>query len=755
MIEQNQADRLAARVSRAAAPIEGSRPFWSSKRKDLTAQIRDIGCPSVFFSCSAADIQWPDLHQHMPDYDETTAHDANTYRTRWKNLNENPGKYILLTYKAQFNHCVALAAYYFQKRWEVYFECFMKVKFKIKDYWWRYEWQHRGSSHIHGFLWLEDAPDIEKLDLTKAEDVEGFIDFWDPIVSTMNPAHTCPPAEVHPSAQLFNDLKDTKRELAQLLNRFQRHTKCSRGYCLRKDKHTGQPVCRFHFPKDLRAETCISTATAQTHKELNTRRNDALLNSHNIPMILGWRANLDFRPVLHKNAVIAYVAKYASKAETQSTTLTDMLKKSVRSLNDHVPAQVAFQKMLSAFAGERDMSAQETCHILLDCPMVRSSRIVRNLNVSQHEEQEIDFESNTVKKTGVRHRYRVRLDGTTLTAEQRMELEGTPLIEFARHWTWDKGVVKKRGGRGALPFALNIWPRFECDPENEESYENWCYARMILHHAFKKEEELLGNHPSWTTAYDLDCVQAGHTHVGDTLPEGEDDDEEDLDSDTESLPPEEDDDPDMARYQEQWMRELGRRPGDASVDDLDTQLGKRPIDVTFNWHDHSAPLDVIKEAAAWLPDQIKQFPNDEMQELAEEDYSKLKGQQQQLFLQVMAYMKALKSGQSPEPLRINVDGTAGTGKSVVIRAITSALRAMYAEELGNEHEPVVRMAPTGIAAFGIKGWTINFGLGIRVAPDTMFKDLGPGALARLQSRWASAKLLILDEKSMVGQSMLW
>ena len=28
----------------------------------------------------------------------------------------------------------------------------------------RYEWKHRGSTHIHGFLWLDGAPNMETLD---------------------------------------------------------------------------------------------------------------------------------------------------------------------------------------------------------------------------------------------------------------------------------------------------------------------------------------------------------------------------------------------------------------------------------------------------------------------------------------------------------------------------------------------------------------------------------------------------------------
>src|SRR6202044_3953442 len=107
----------------------------------------------------------------------------------------------------------------------------------------------------------------------------------------------------------------------------------------------------------------------------------------------------------------------------------------------------------------------------------------------------------------------------------------------------------------------------------------------------------------------------------------------------------------------------------------------------------------------------------------------------------------------PDPLRINVDGTAGTGKSFLIWAIFIALRDMFYDELGG-HDPVVRLAPTGIAAFGIRGWTINYGLMIPVKEGKEFGQLGQNSLIRLQARWKKAKLLILDEKSMVGRAQM-
>jgi PIF1-like helicase len=107
----------------------------------------------------------------------------------------------------------------------------------------------------------------------------------------------------------------------------------------------------------------------------------------------------------------------------------------------------------------------------------------------------------------------------------------------------------------------------------------------------------------------------------------------------------------------------------------------------------------------------------------------------------------LKTGENdqPETLRLNVDGTASTGKSFLIWAITTALRVLFSDETIT-YDPVVHLAPTGVAAFGIRGWTINFGLMIPVKEDSEFNQLGQSGLAHFQTQWNKIKLLILDEK---------
>ena len=101
----------------------------------------------------------------------------------------------------------------------------------------------------------------------------------------------------------------------------------------------------------------------------------------------------------------------------------------------------------------------------------------------------------------------------------------------------------------------------------------------------------------------------------------------------------------------------------------------------------------------------------------------------------MAYFKKLKENDHgflmPPPCCINVDGTAGTGKSFLIWAISTTLREMFADELEGK-DPIVQLAPSGISVFGIRGWTMNFGLSIPVKKGKEFQQLGDSALQQPQ-----------------------
>src|ERR1700722_11402912 len=110
-------------------------------------------------------------------------------------------------------------------------------------------------------------------------------------------------------------------------------------------------------------------------------------------------------------------------------------------------------------------------------------------------------------------------------------------------------------------------------------------------------------------------------------------------------------------------------------------------------------------------------------------------------------------GKQVEALRMIIMGTAGTGKSYLIRAIRERLRTIAGT---GQNPPVIVLAPTGVAAFNINGATIHSMLSIPIINDKRGKglDIDGERLKQLQERLQGVHYVIIDEKSMVGRRML-
>ncbi len=155
-------------------------------------------------------------------------------------------------------------------------------------------------------------------------------------------------------------LEDFDQDLDDLVATCQHHTRCSAAYCLRT--RDGQQRCCFGYPKQLQPQTTILTEDGEP--TLLTTRNDGLINSYNPMQLSAWRANVDMQYCVSRHRVIEYCAKYATKCEPSSQPLKQVFTTIVRSLNDDSSSLKAVQKLLINSVGERDYSAQETCHLL-------------------------------------------------------------------------------------------------------------------------------------------------------------------------------------------------------------------------------------------------------------------------------------------------------------------------------------------------------------------------------------------------------
>jgi hypothetical protein len=287
-------------VARAGSNLLGTRPYWARVRSDLLAQARFTKDSAVFITFSCADMQWHDLHRHFPGWEEFQgATDTAKSQFIWKSVQDNP-------------HIVAK---YLDLKLKAFCKNVLKPWLKYDDHWFRYEWQARGTGHVHCLVWIEKAP---KMDMSTEESRAEFARFWDDYITAQNPDPYRRPDARNPAALPFVAIANTEDQFAALLNRLQMHPTCSFPYCLRKVKGSDCMRCRFFFPRPLRDQAACSKEVNGKKYMFCPRRNQGSLNQTSPVMTLGWQANVDIQPSNSLTGVLNYIGKYVSKPEKKS-----------------------------------------------------------------------------------------------------------------------------------------------------------------------------------------------------------------------------------------------------------------------------------------------------------------------------------------------------------------------------------------------------------------------------------------------------
>ena len=441
----------------------------------------------MFFTHSAAYLQWPELAQLIcPDHPDDRS-------ARSRAVIENP----------------AIANWFFYERVQQFLKHFYQDVLGAKDYWLCFEWQHRGSPHVHGLAWLPNAPDVEQIltDPTVPEaDRQQAVHFIDSLISTTNPAllpdgsnlAEAPLPQTHPHVcnKAYAAVEDHYLDLTQLIATCQRHTTCSTAFWLRtKD---GKQQCRFRYPKPLVMETTVTVNDGDI--EVATARNDPLMNSFNPVQLSAWRANVDMQYCVSRHKVIQYCAKYATKCEPRSQMLKDVHAAVVKGLNDDDKSLKAVQKLLINTTAERDYSAQETCHPLLQLPMFMASRdfIILSLDGSRQMEEHLEEGQPATAPSPLDH-YIGRLSTP--------HFEGMTLLHFMQQHSIPKNVGDEPSLRRK---AVVVIVRPFCSPDpNGPDYEKYCRQKLMLHRPFRTHRQHLADSDTYTVAY-ANYLQAGN-----------------------------------------------------------------------------------------------------------------------------------------------------------------------------------------------------------------------------------------------------
>ena len=111
---------------------------------------------------------------------------------------------------------------------------------------------------------------------------------------------------------------------------------------------------------------------------------------------------------------------------------------------------------------------------------------------------------------------------------------------------------------------------------------------------------------------------------------------------------------------------------------------------------------------------------------------------------------------SEKPFYCFLSGGGGVGKSHLTKSIYQAALKYYNSRQGEDFHQVkiLLLAPTGKAAFLIKSNTIHSALAIPASESLKnYEQLDSSRLNTLRSLLGGVKLILLDEVSMVGNSM--
>ena len=300
---------------------------------------------------------------------------------------------------------------------------------------------------------------------------------------------------------------------------------------------TGEVRCRFKFPKALYNKAAM-VLDPNGNWTMEPQCNEERLNAFNPLMTLGWRANIDFKPITTLHSVLKYITKYVSKPEYKTDAYIHIVQSVFSEVTPGSLARNDVACVLNKLIAERDYSAQEVMHHLLDLPLFKSSRDVVSINISPLREQRVQL--NVEGPTRVVHFARTTMEYYMERETAASDLSFAQILcDFmrAKNKDVDSRWPYSRRSRGKSK-VLKIFPRYSSNPQSPQ-YMDFCRAKMWLHHPFQIVEEMLIWQPgatnlmTWIEAYER-CKSEHHHQVPDSLDEFPDIDEGD-ESDSEDI----------------------------------------------------------------------------------------------------------------------------------------------------------------------------------------------------------------------------
>ena len=407
--------------------LRNSPAYLETRKKDIFAMIRQLSLPTWFMSLSAADTRWTDLLKMLAklndgiDYSEKELENL-SWQEKTKLVQKDP-----VTCSRYFDHRV-------QEFLNTVLKSSCEPIGKLLDYFYRVEFQQRGSPHIHMLVWIENAPTLE----TNSErEIVQFVDKYltcntdnektANLVGLQSHKHsrTCrkkgkpicrfgfplPPLPrtmlLYPLEEDVDKYKKKNTELLKAMNEYKDNVDMTFEEFL-------ENCAKMDFDDYIK---CIRSSLKAPKVFLERKTKDMRINLFNEGILCAWKANLDIQIVLEPYGCASYIVGYISKSQRGMSAQLDAAAKEARKGNLDLKKQV--RHIGNVFSNCVEVSAQEAVYLDLQIPLTKCTRDIVFVNTSVPEERifllkpkaaldELPAESTDVESDNVIQRYSKR-----------------------------------------------------------------------------------------------------------------------------------------------------------------------------------------------------------------------------------------------------------------------------------------------------------------------------------------------------------
>ncbi|XP_074542437.1 uncharacterized protein LOC141802702 isoform X2 [Halichoeres trimaculatus] len=777
--DKKEVERLVCNrdATRFMMPLRGTPAYWSKTTKELFAMFRQIGSPTFFCTFSAAEMRWKEVITIIKTQQgEQVNFDELDWSSKCDILRSNPVTTMRL----------------FDKRVEALFRDVILSPAQpigeVADYFWRLEFQHRGSPHIHSLIWVKGAPVFEEdSDQKVCEFVSKYI-----------------------TAELPD--QNTQPELYKKVTEVQMHSRNHSKTCV---KYLGAN-CRFGFPKQptpntmvLRPEGCndpekeaaATTKLTALKRLLNEPANcslsfeqilarceltvdeykqclhltarstevilkrgpqDCWVNNYNPSLLEAWDANMDIQFILNPYSCVAYICSYISKAEHG---LSEYLKTVLQnSSQENVNESDEMKQIMQAYSKKREVSAQECVARACGLHMKQCTRSVVFVQTDENAlrmSYPMSFlenktpDSDNIWMSGLPDKYKCRPETPEFEVMCLADFASTCRIVYGKQTKSKKafpllnemGYVQKRSNE---KHAIIRYCRFSQEKNPEEFHRT--LLKLYLPH--RSDDQLKSrNFPTNQSFHDFACVQLPGSEHPEPVRQIVNRNREKYEKHREEI------ENAIKEFEEnggminEWCNlapeseverlecidELqAREPGDENIQENVPDFNVRA--------DTSSEIAITRETPSIDPTLLRQM------------YQNLNQKQACVFYSIRDWCLKRVCGLNPEQFFFYINGGAGTGKSHLIKCIHAEASKILnrlprtAEEADISKPTVLLSAFTGTAAFNISGTTLHCLLKLPRSLKPPFQGLG-NKLDEVRAELSNAEILIIDEVSMVSKPL--